>query len=561
MADGDKVFTITFSTEAELAGAEQLLASLEKQIGAAKALGEEYGEEQAKADRVRAAIEGQSAAHGEAAGSADDLSKAVEAAGKKTEEAGTHHAALTQLVKGLKHEFPLLAQATRAMINPYTAIATVVALATRAFAQYVQETNAASEESTVSEMLNAQLASMRELTASFGREAGQFKQHLAGMAGGAQGAATAMENLNKRIEASIALQDRLKDAKSALEKAQIQGRMDRREITNEEGLIQIQAVVERRKREGAASEIAAAAREFEQAKAAVAAAQAEKTRAAGLMPSPQALAAATHGMAASGTDESKKEAAKLQEQEAALRNYIKDIAAGRAVFTQGGQAQIPGTSMSIPTPAGMFPGLSWLPKFLTTGKLAGAGDFDAAEKAAQEQLDVILAQQAQQKTLADSAALKLKTLTDRQTAAKSAQEAAEKNYQDLLARRDQAKALYEDTKRLVAEIYVAETSAERLAAQAQVTAAGEATSAEINAALQARTQTGMPISARTQRTMQARTREAIDNGLETNTTNAVLDSARAMRQQLNVMFLQIIQEQQQTRRDLQALQSRAAVAQ
>src|SRR5437899_11686741 len=71
---------ITFKTRAELQGAQQMLEATEKQIGAAKALGQDYSALEAKAQKLRASIGSQGDA---LAGATDKVHSIASAIGGK----------------------------------------------------------------------------------------------------------------------------------------------------------------------------------------------------------------------------------------------------------------------------------------------------------------------------------------------------------------------------------------------------------------------------------------------------------------------------------------------
>jgi len=98
----------TIKTKAELAGAEAFADSLEKQIGKAKAMKQDFSELQRQLDLVNESMKG---AHLPAEQEIADTAKL---------EIGKRE--LLESLRGITKEFPLLGEAARAVFNPITAV-------------------------------------------------------------------------------------------------------------------------------------------------------------------------------------------------------------------------------------------------------------------------------------------------------------------------------------------------------------------------------------------------------------------------------------------------------
>ncbi|MCX6896276.1 MAG: hypothetical protein NTZ16_12425 [Verrucomicrobia bacterium] len=115
---------ILIKTAAELAGAEQAAAALERDIGKAKALGQEYGHLEAKLKTARAAIAEYNTAQigvGKAGvEAATAATAATQADTEATKEAALGKHELKAALKVLGHEFGALKGITRFLFNPTT---------------------------------------------------------------------------------------------------------------------------------------------------------------------------------------------------------------------------------------------------------------------------------------------------------------------------------------------------------------------------------------------------------------------------------------------------------
>ena len=108
---------ILISTQAELAGAEQAAAALERDIGKAKALGKAYADQEAQLRRVRAAIEEAQAANLAAGREANQF---AEQDRENTEHSTLGKHELKASLKLLGHEFSALKGITKFLFNPTT---------------------------------------------------------------------------------------------------------------------------------------------------------------------------------------------------------------------------------------------------------------------------------------------------------------------------------------------------------------------------------------------------------------------------------------------------------
>jgi hypothetical protein len=97
----------TIRTQAELSGAEQAAESLERLIGKQKALGEDYSENAAALDKVKASLANYTPALGDAGDATEGLTL------KKRE--------LLDSLRGVTRQFPILGEAARAIYNPIVA--------------------------------------------------------------------------------------------------------------------------------------------------------------------------------------------------------------------------------------------------------------------------------------------------------------------------------------------------------------------------------------------------------------------------------------------------------
>lgn len=107
----DNSLEILIKTRAELEGAESVAASLERQIGKAKALGKDYSALDAQLKQVTQSVNQFKAKQ-------QDLGEAHKEAGKHAEFLGLKHANLHKLVHQLGEAFPIAGMAGRAFMNP-----------------------------------------------------------------------------------------------------------------------------------------------------------------------------------------------------------------------------------------------------------------------------------------------------------------------------------------------------------------------------------------------------------------------------------------------------------
>ena len=99
------------TTVAELAGAEAAADALERQIGKAKALKQDYSELQKELDTMRGSI-----AESKAAMEANSEASAVE--GKETEKLRLGKRDLSEAIRGVTREYPMLGEVARAAFDP-----------------------------------------------------------------------------------------------------------------------------------------------------------------------------------------------------------------------------------------------------------------------------------------------------------------------------------------------------------------------------------------------------------------------------------------------------------
>lgn len=114
----DNTLEILIKTRAELEGAEAAAASLERQIGRAKALGKEYGGLEAQLRKTSLAIQASKAANADLTKSEGDLGAAHQETAKHAEFLGLKHQQLHKLVHQLGEAYPEAALAGRAFMNP-----------------------------------------------------------------------------------------------------------------------------------------------------------------------------------------------------------------------------------------------------------------------------------------------------------------------------------------------------------------------------------------------------------------------------------------------------------
>ena len=102
---------ITIRTKADLAGAKDALAAMEKQIVAAKAHGKATAGLESQAAKAKSAIEEYTAAHKESGNE-------TEKGGDKAKIFAGHMGEMRKTIRELSHEFPIAGMALRAFVNP-----------------------------------------------------------------------------------------------------------------------------------------------------------------------------------------------------------------------------------------------------------------------------------------------------------------------------------------------------------------------------------------------------------------------------------------------------------
>ena len=138
--------------------------------------------------------------------------------------------ALKNVVKGLAAEFPLLGRAVNALVNPFTAIATVLGVATAAFANYYRQVQEIIDSEVMEQLAASQLTSLQRLRAGYEANAESIAREIAKIAAAGTNAASEFEVWNKALERNQSLRDALVSGELALEKQNIQRRLDRKEI-------------------------------------------------------------------------------------------------------------------------------------------------------------------------------------------------------------------------------------------------------------------------------------------------------------------------------------------
>jgi len=105
----------TIKTSAELQGAEAAADALERQIGKAKALKQDYSELQKQLDTMRSSISEANVAH-------ESQTEAMTIEAAETEKLTLGKRELLESIRGVTRAFPMLGEAARAVFNPITVV-------------------------------------------------------------------------------------------------------------------------------------------------------------------------------------------------------------------------------------------------------------------------------------------------------------------------------------------------------------------------------------------------------------------------------------------------------
>jgi hypothetical protein len=204
----DAEIKILFRTEAELAGATALQQSLERQIGAAKALGQDTAELDKKHQRVTESIN----AHVGAAKRDQDATEQNTTATKKAVDAKQ---ALKQAFLGLGTSMTGIGPVLASLLNPFRLIAVLAGAAATAIVGFFRTLRQADEASTTLKDLGLAVTDLQGAIQSIevGMEA--FITKLRSM--GQTGVADEMKRLNDEIERMIQLETKGSDLQLAID--------------------------------------------------------------------------------------------------------------------------------------------------------------------------------------------------------------------------------------------------------------------------------------------------------------------------------------------------------
>lgn len=168
----------------------------------------------------------------------DDVTEKSGAAGKALQETGKQalvshgrHGALSQVVKGLTHEFPLLGAAVRILLNPWTALAFVIGSATKAANAYIAEVKRLNDASRGEEGVRAQVSSLRELSREYDIATTAMVRANDRIKTAVDTASQSLVKFNEQMQLSLALQGRAEEAQDAAKEADIATAVQRGEMT------------------------------------------------------------------------------------------------------------------------------------------------------------------------------------------------------------------------------------------------------------------------------------------------------------------------------------------
>lgn len=177
------------------------------------------------AQQTAEAIKGVKAAAAEAAPAQDELNKKGKEGAESTKELAKEKKNLTDTLKVLRTEFPLLARAIDFVRNPITVVATAVTVLVSAFKAMRDESRRAAEAAEDSvrgaDRIASGLGRMRDLAAQMAQTEEGFRRTLKTIEEGAGAAGKALEGMNKEIERQKRFADEQEDAQLAVELEEI----------------------------------------------------------------------------------------------------------------------------------------------------------------------------------------------------------------------------------------------------------------------------------------------------------------------------------------------------
>lgn len=185
MGDNSSNFEIRITTQAELSGAVALEQQLERQIGRAKALGQEFGQLQAQLTRVKGVIATYSEAHDDAA--------------KHVDKHVLSHKQLHQIIHALNNTVPGLGMLLQSAFSPIGAAVTIGVAALEHFKEKIKEVNDELDRQgeEAAKPLTHHLETLRESVVENALEAERFRVKLEEVTRGGQ---TFEQQIQRTIE-------------------------------------------------------------------------------------------------------------------------------------------------------------------------------------------------------------------------------------------------------------------------------------------------------------------------------------------------------------------------
>jgi hypothetical protein len=188
---------ITFASKAELDGARQYAAELERNIGKSKAMGQETAAMSAQLKTLK--------------GSIAESEKALIPETQATEKGAVAKFKLKDAVKGLAFEFPVLARAIGFVSNPLTLLAAGLGIAASKFAEWHAKTQAVLAERGTLKSFSDTTRDLALHAAEFGRRAADFETGLRRIGAEAGTASGKVDSLNRAIDRAHQLSQSLRD--------------------------------------------------------------------------------------------------------------------------------------------------------------------------------------------------------------------------------------------------------------------------------------------------------------------------------------------------------------
>lgn len=157
-----------------------------------------------------------------------DQDKAADESKAKTDQ-------LKSAVKGLAAEFPIVGKVFQLAAHPIGIFTLALGFAASKVMEFVEKTNKSVSESIMSEMLEQQTTSLKELAKAYASDSKMFEEGLHRIATAGDSASESMTRMNQRLSATLELQKQLRTAMDALAKARIEDAVRTGKLTPEQG--------------------------------------------------------------------------------------------------------------------------------------------------------------------------------------------------------------------------------------------------------------------------------------------------------------------------------------